>query len=147
MGVLRQLELAEQVEETAARIYRRLAEQYDADPATRALFQTLASEEDQHAARVKMLRNRFVRGDRATKEIPADIAGAEKAAARAEEAYQELLANPPATAWAARQFAQKLETEFADIHAEMLARDCHPDVHRLFTMLAKQDRMHAALAK
>src|SRR5574337_1242648 len=60
MGSTFQLfEKAERLELACAGIYRSLAEQFRYDPVARDLLERLAAEEEQHAARVRLLAGRY----------------------------------------------------------------------------------------
>lgn len=147
MSILDRLDLAERMEHLAGRIYRRLAEQFASDAATRELFLRLADEEDQHALRVQMLRSRYVRSDKAVGSIDLDVTKALKTAEAAESLHGRLSAQPPSSPDEARAIAVALEDALAAAHAEMLTRGCDEELRKLLTLLATQDRKHAELLR
>ncbi len=147
MSTFDQLDVAERLEELAGRIYRRLAEHYPAETPARFLFLRLADEEDQHRMRVKMVRARYARHDKALSAVRLDAAAAGRSIEAAERLHDRLAEWAPSSLAEALQLAIGLEDEFASVHAEAMLRDCEPDVRELFEMLASQDRLHADLLK
>lgn len=145
--MLRKFALAEQMEDAAERIYRQLADAFRGDRKGAVLFEKLADEEHQHMLRVRMMRARFVRKDTALTSVHLDMPAAEAVIARAERTCEQIAKNPPRTLEEARALAIALEDEMAAAHAEMLTRDCPPDLRSFLESLAAQDRHHVALLK
>jgi rubrerythrin len=137
---------AEQVERVAAKLYRQLAERFSATKATADTLSQLAAEEDQHAMRVRMLRDRYAKHPSAFEEVPLDLALMDELLAEAELLAQ-LFAREPFTLTVAeaREFMIKLEQRFASAHAQSMAVSATTELSTFFEALAKGDREHAKL--
>lgn len=142
-GSLTQLDLAERIEEIAARIYRALAKRHAGSPEARGLFEKLAAEEDQHALRVRMVRTRYLRDNQSVGDIALDVSAAMDAVRRAEELCDRVAAAPDMTFTEAKRLARQLEEDLSRTHAEMLADSSAPEVRAFLESLARQDLEHA----
>jgi rubrerythrin len=140
-------ETAEQIEGICAETYRVLAEQFGGDPETRELFERLASEELQHASRVKLLAARY-RHDPRLLGAAVDSAGLDAMLAEALEALASVRSGSFArTPEEARAKAAEWEARFAHAHAELITRQGHPALREFFRQLAAQDRGHRELLR
>jgi rubrerythrin len=140
------LQKAERLELLAQQLYTVLASRFGGN--AKAVFQRLAEEEAQHAARVKLLAARFRGNPKLAATLTADagrldvlIAEAGAAIAAASEGRWD---GQPETAL---QRACDLEDRFAAAHAQVLAKDAQPELRAFFDQLAAQDRAHQALLK
>jgi len=138
------LDKAERLELLAALLYRALAGRHTGE--ARALFERLSEEEEQHGARVRLLKARSIQD---SKMIGASAAGAAlfdrlieeaEAAVRAVEAGQ--WDGEPRAAYIR---AAELEERFAVAHAQALSKDALPGLREFFEQLAAQDRGHREL--
>ena len=149
MGSTFQLfEKAEQLEVVCAEIYRALARQFQDDPRAHALFQRLEAEEQQHAARVRLLSVRYQHDSKLL-----------EAAAVAAHHLDELLAEARAVlsrvasgAWGASLEVVKgelaeLEERFSAAHAHVIASAANPALRAFFEQLARQDEAHGELLR
>jgi rubrerythrin len=138
------LEKAERLELLAHQIYLVLAGRFGGE--TRELFRRLAAEEEQHAARIRLLTARYRQDRRLVASLAADTTLMDRLLIEAEEA----LAAATAGAWdgdpkAALLGAAELERRFSQAHAQALSQDAHPDLRAFFEQLAAQDKAHLAL--
>jgi rubrerythrin len=134
---------AERVEQLAAEIYATLAAQFRDDAATRALFQRLAAEEEQHAARVRLLAGTYRSEPRlrvnGVEVLDACVASGEAvlAAIRAGE-WGDDVAD-------IKRRLSELEARCAHAHAEILAANGGSALADFFRQLAEQDDAHVEL--
>jgi rubrerythrin len=140
------LDKAERLELLAEQLYLALAGRFGGE--ARALFQRLAGEESQHAARVRLLAARYRQDRRLVNTVQADVTLLDKRLAEAEEA----LAAVNAGAWdgnpeAALAAALELERSFCLAHAQALSSEALPELRAFFEQLASQDKAHIALLK
>ncbi len=138
------LEMAQEIEAAAERLYRVLAGRFGGE--AKALFLRLAEEEVQHAARIRLLAARYRHDKVLAGALTADWPLLELLLAEALEA----VGNAEAGAWdgapeAALAGAVELEKRFCEVHAQVLARDGHPELKAFFEQLAAQDRAHHEL--
>ncbi|HEU4385022.1 MAG TPA: hypothetical protein VFR85_16180 [Anaeromyxobacteraceae bacterium] len=149
MGSTFQLfEKAERLEMACAEIYRALARQFQDQPRARDLLQRLGAEEEQHAARVRLLSVRYQHDSRLL-----------EAAAVAAHHLDELLAEAHAVlsqiasgAWSGSFEVVKgeladLEARFSAAHAHVIASAANPALRAFFEQLAGQDKAHVELLR
>lgn len=149
MGSTFQLfEKAEQLEIACAAIYRALAQKFEADPEGRDLFLRLEAEEQQHAARIRLLSARYQHDSKLL-----------EVAAVAAHHLDELLAEARAVlsqvasgAWGASLEVVKgelaeLEERFSAAHAHVIASSANPALKAFFEQLAQQDQGHRELLR
>jgi rubrerythrin len=140
------LEKAERLELLSQQIYEALAGRFGGE--TRELFERLAAEERQHAARVRLLSARYRHDRRLVASLPADTTMLDRLLDEAAEA----LAQVNAGAWdgdprAALAGAAELESRFCQAHAQSLSQGASSELRTFFEQLAAQDKAHAALLK
>jgi rubrerythrin len=143
-NVFDKFDRAEAVEHAAARLYRQLAQRFDQQSDIAKTFRELAGEEDQHALRVRMLRDRYSQKPSAAGEITLDCDAIEGLLAEA-ALLEELFAREPFTISVeeATRFMMQIEDRFSEAHAHAMASTSSPEVRAFFEMLAKQDAAHA----
>jgi rubrerythrin len=138
---------AERIEAVSAAIYAALAKRFDGDDAARVLFARLEQEELQHAARVRLLANRY----RADRTLLARFEGApalEACLRDAEQALRQVIHGEWGTDLAdAKAHVAELEERLARAHAEVVARAGHPALREFFERLALQDGAHRELLR
>ena len=138
------LEKAERIELTAEQLYQALAGRFAGE--ARALFQRLAIEEAQHAARIRLLAVRYRHDKRLVASALGDLALLERLHGEAQQVLGEVLEGrwdgDPA---AALRGAVALERRFCVVHAQVLAQDGHPELKGFFEQLSAQDEAHRAL--
>jgi hypothetical protein len=136
-------ERAERIEELAAAGYRLLAEQF---PAGRALFRQLEEEEQQHAARIGLLKARYRHDSRLVTRGSSEVVELDLILADSEAVLASIRRGTFArTLEEARVNLVALEERFARAHAEVIAAEGHPALREFFVKLAEQDRGHQAL--
>jgi rubrerythrin len=140
------LDKAERLELLAERLYTALADRFGGEP--KALFQRLAAEEAQHAARIRLLAARYRQDRKLVNTVSADISQLDRRLVEAEEA----LAAVTSGVWdgnpeAALAAAMELERSFCLAHAQALSSEARPELRAFFEQLASQDKAHAALLK
>lgn len=137
---------AEQVERVAGQLYRQLAERFAAEPATARTLRQLADEEDQHALRVRMLRDRYAKRPSAFESVPLDLALMDELLAEA-ELLRQLFAKEPfsISVSEAREFMIQLEQRFASAHAQAMAEAATSELRGFFEALTRGDTAHAKL--
>lgn len=138
------LEKAERLELLAEQLYMALSGRFAGE--AKLLFQRLAAEEAQHAARIRLLSARYRHDKRLQAALAADTTLIDR---QLEEAL-EALAAVNAGAWdgdphAALAAAAELERRFCNTHAQTLSRDAHPELRAFFEQLAAQDKAHLDL--
>lgn len=143
-NVFDKFDKAEAVERAAARLYRQLARRFDRASATAKTFLELAAEEDQHALRVRMLRDRYSQKPSASGDIALDLPAMEAILAEA-ALLEELFAREPFTISIeeATRFMVQIEDRFSEAHAHAMASTSSPEIRAFFEMLSKQDAAHA----
>jgi rubrerythrin len=141
-----QLDLAIQVEKTAARIYAALAERFAESSEASAMFARLEQEEHQHALRIEMLGTVLARRPELQFTPVLDVRRMQRALRDGEDVAV-LVAdrNRRLPLTFARQLAAQLEEKFASVHAEQLTSISEPSLHELFSIFVAQDHEHAAL--
>jgi rubrerythrin len=138
------LEKAERLELLAEQLYQALARRFGGE--AKGLFQRLAAEEAQHAARVRLLTARYRQDKRLVAALAADTTLLDRLLLEAGEA----VAAVNAGAWdgdphAALRAAAELEHRFCQAHAQALSAEAHPDLRAFFEQLAAQDKAHQDL--
>lgn len=138
------LQKAERVELLAEEIYKALAGRFGGE--AKALFQRLAAEEAQHAARIRLLAARYRQDRLLVASLVADTALMDRLLQEAEEALGEVRGG----AWdgapeAALHSAGELERHFCQVHAQILSQGGHPELRAFFEQLAMQDSAHLTL--
>lgn len=141
------LEKAERVERAAARAYRAGAGALGESPHA-ALLTRLAEEEDQHAARVRLLAARYRHDARLFQNVDFKLVALDAEI----DAWGRVLLEIEAGRWKddppgllARLAA--LEEQSAQSHAHVLASAADPAVAEFFQKLAEQDRAHRQLLR
>jgi rubrerythrin len=139
-------EAAEQVENLMRDVYVGLAARYSGDPAKKAMFRSLADEEEQHARRIRLLARHQSGGawaqdtaDRIARnlgDMSADLL------AMVAEIGEDFEGAPPEDLL---RRIMDAEDQCSSIHAEVLAQTAEIDVQLLFSALAKQDVRHKEL--
>jgi len=139
------LEKAEAVERAAARAYRAGAAALRGSPQG-ALLLRLADEEDQHAARVRLLAARYRHDARLFQNVDFKLVALDAELATWTEAQREIEQgrwSGDAPGLLAR--LASLEEQSAQSHAQVLATGADPTVAEFFQKLAEQDRAHREL--
>lgn len=136
------LEKAERVEALGARVYRLLAEGLADRPNAQGVFARLADEEEQHAARIRLLELKVAERPW-NPELRLDHAGADALVAEAESLLQkaELDAVAGIDLTTAARLLVESERRLAAAHAHSLVAG-DPDLEAFFADLAAQDRTH-----
>ena len=139
---------AEAAELLAAEIYRALANLFAWDLEGAALFRRLEQEEQQHAARVRLLAARLRQDRRLLQDVDVDTGVLDALVAES----RALLADIVEGRWTfgierTKQAAAEFEDRLAHAHAEMIARGAHPVVREFFETLAQQDAAHLELIR
>lgn len=137
---------AERIEIVAGNVYAALAGQFRDDPEAKALFAKLAVEEEQHAARVRLLAAHYRHDSRILGPGETDSTGLDGCLAECERA----LAEVEAGAWGRDLSEVKgrlaaLEEGLAQAHADLLLGETNPELREFFAQLAAQDVGHARL--
>ncbi len=139
------LEKAERVERAAARAYRAGAGALRGSPQG-ALLQRLAEEEDQHAARVRLLAARYRHDARLFQNVDFKLVALDAELASWDAAQKEIEEGR----WngdpgGLLERLASLEEQSAQSHAQVLANGADPAVAEFFEKLAEQDRAHREL--
>jgi rubrerythrin len=137
---------ATRIESLAQDIYTGLAVTFEHQPFLKELFGKLATEEGQHAMRIRLL-------DRHAGKAPwpadkLERIGADLDALAAEITVKQASFRKLHAASDAREVLRSLvemELRFGSVHAEELARSGDPEVQKLFGALAQQDDRHREL--
>jgi rubrerythrin len=138
--------LAERAEQLAADVYGAIADRLEHDPDGAAVFRRLRGEEQQHALRVRMLANEFMRQPQAFRDVPVDADFLETAIAEAESILAEVQADrAPLQFERACNLAIALEHTLAVSSSAMMVAEADPAIQRFFGSLAQQDRNHEDL--
>ncbi|GEJ57131.1 ferritin family protein [Anaeromyxobacter diazotrophicus] len=136
---------AERVEQLSAEIYAQLARDFAADKEVSAAFRALAEEEQQHALRIRLMRERY----RTNPALFERMEWLEEDLDAVDRYVRELRDEVARGAWGtevALVHPRLLEMEERlGLHAERMARDADPDVRGFFEALAQQDRAHHRL--
>jgi rubrerythrin len=138
--------LSERIEHGMARLYHAALERLPLDDPDRALFFRLEREEEQHAARIRLLVAQYRTEARLFGLATADLAGLEEGEREAEALREAIAAGrwDHDPAGLKRQLGE-LEARSGTSHAEILARSADPRIARFFGDLARQDAAHQAL--
>lgn len=136
---------AERAERLAGEIYLAIAEAFPDAPAA-PLLRRLATEEEQHAARVRLLASRYRHAPRLFDNVEFKLRALDEALAEAERLRHEI---------ADGGWSQDLEGLLgrlvemeqlgASSHADVLAQGADPRIAEFFRQMAAQDRAHIAL--
>ena len=138
--------MAERAELLAADVYEALSARVAGDPEGAAVFRRLRDEERQHALRIQMLANEYMRQPQAFKDVPIDGDFLETAIAEGESLLAEVRADrSPLTFERACSIAIAREPTLAVSRSEMMAAEADPGIKRFFGTLAQQDRNHEDL--
>jgi rubrerythrin len=134
---------AERVEQLAAEIYAALAVRFRDDAGAHLLFRRLAAEEEQHAARVRLLAGTY-RSDPRLRVNGVEILDACVASGEA------VLAAIRAGEWGddvagVKSRLAELEVSCSHAHAEILAANGGSALADFFRQLAEQDEAHVEL--
>lgn len=141
------LEKAEKVELLAAELYAFFARHFGADPAAAQLFTRLRDEEQQHAARIRMVAAQSRRDTKLLAKITVDTSGLDEVVRE----MTAILLNVKNGSWGAdlaqtKRLLLELEDRAARAHAEGL-QGLHEDLRKFFAQLALQDRAHEELLR
>jgi rubrerythrin len=142
------LDKAEKLELLAAEIYGALVRRFGDDKAAASLFGRLREEEEQHAARVRMLAAQSRRDPKLMGKIVVDTR-------ELDEVIREMgavLANLRAGRWEAdlvktKRLLLDLEERCSRAHAHVLYQGAHDSLRKFFEQLALQDKAHEELLK
>lgn len=142
------LDKAEKLELLASEIYGALARRFGDDPAAVSLFGRLREEEEQHAARVRLLTAQSRRDPRLLGKIVVDTR-------ELDDVMKEMgavLANLLAGSWEAdltqtKRLLLDLEERCSRAHAHVLYQGAHDSLRKFFEQLALQDKAHEELLK
>lgn len=141
--VYEQFRAAERLETLAGVLYRLIAARLPAGSKAAAVFTQLAAEEDQHALRIRMLRQQYQARPKAFQEPLLDLAEVNRLITEA-EALQLCFANSETCSLEdARRFMVEQEKRFAVAHAQVLAATQDAAAAAFFRELARMDQMHA----
>ena len=136
------MQICLEVEETLAKIYRRLAEHGPGDETLRQLWRQLAADEDQHAQQIRFLlrlpREGVVKGEN----LPLATATAMRDYAK--KALKEITDKAISEA-TALQLARKLERDFGQVHATVAMEYQQEQTRSMFAALARADQNHERL--
>jgi rubrerythrin len=136
-------EEAERVELLSAAIYGALAERFTGDRDARALFPRLQEEEIQHASRVRLLAARYRHDSKLLERVASESRNLRPLIDECEA----ILAAVKDGSWGrdldevTRNLAA-LEERFCRAHADLIAREGHPELRVFFIQLARQDEAH-----
>jgi len=136
----RVLDLCRKIEESAARLYHRLAYVHRADGAISALWTKTAREEENHARQVEMVLRQRTPVARA---LTVDQAKAERALAMVQSLIGAVdTATPPVGQ--ALEEAITLEGLLVQFHADYAVEFTEPSYQKLFRSMMAADRDHVA---
>jgi rubrerythrin len=138
--------LAERIELLARDLYAELADEPATPPGLRKIFLGLADEEQGHAQRIQLLAGTS-RGAAWLDQLNREAGAALAAVTKEMEAFISRLKarrRPDDLVVVLDQLVE-METRFASVHAEELAKLAEPSVAKLFAALAKQDQRHRTL--
>jgi len=140
---LKQLDKAAQIETLAGELYRLMAARLPAGSSAQVVLSRLADEEEEHARRIAMLRDAFLRQPDAFCAERFNLPGADELIEDG-LTLQRLLSDPGSTFSPneARRFMIEQERRFGVAHAQALSADASPMIARFFASLAKQDEVH-----
>lgn len=141
------LALAEQVERGARDIYRALAARFADDTQSAAVFSRLAAEEEEHANRIQLLRNQYMRNPELIGQMTVCCADLEHLIARTRDVLATVESEDALTVAKATQLLAQLERELAGVHAHLIAESADPSIKQFFEFLATQDRQHEDLLR
>lgn len=141
------LEKAERLELLASELYAAFARRFGDDAAAVKLFQRLRDEEQQHAARIRLLAAQSRRDTKLLAKITVDTRGLDDAA----QEMSAMLANVRSGDWAAdlaqtKRLLLELEERCSRAHAEGL-HGLHESLRKFFEQLAEQDKAHEELLR
>ena len=144
--VFQKFDKAEQVERAAGSLYRQLAERFRGKSEVAKTLEELASEEDQHALRVRMLRDRYAKRPGDFDDVALDLEAMEALLTEA-ATLAELFSREPfdLSVDEARRFMIRLEERFAEAHAQAMASAASDDLRTFFEALSRGDTAHARL--
>jgi rubrerythrin len=142
---LTKFEMAEAAERLAGEIYLGLAQRFAADSKSRDLFKQLASEEEQHAMRVSMLRTQYFNAKVA--DIQLDVESLAFFLDQGAALKKKIAGDSALTLGQALTLMAEFETNFSGAHAEMMLSAADPDLKKFFEQFAAQDKLHAQLLK
>ena len=138
--------LAERAEMLAADVYEALAARITADADGAAVFRRLREEELQHAYRIRMIANEFMRNPQSFRDVPVDGDFLESAIAEAEGLLAEGRRDrSPLTFDQACLIGISLEHTLAVSSSKLVAAEADPGIKKFFSSLEQQDRNHEDL--
>lgn len=135
--------LAEQAELTVAEIYTIFCKRFHDDADLRALFGLIAEEERGHARYIRQTAASW-RAD-GDWEPSGDLLRLAELSDRAEMLLATVLRQEDMSAQQAIDLAAKLEQDFHEVHAQILAGDEAPELRDLFVRLTADDHGHTEL--
>jgi rubrerythrin len=141
------LDKAEKLELLAAQLYDAFARRFADDAAATALFIRLREEEQQHAARIRMLAAQSRRDSKLLGKIDVDTSALDEVARE----MAAILANVGSGNWQAdlsqtKRLLLELEERCARAHAHGLT-GLDSSLRRFFELLALQDKAHEELLR
>jgi len=141
------LQKAERIERLSADLYRAAADAFPDAPEA-PLLRRIAGEEDQHAARVRLLAGRYRADSSLFQGKALEVQGLDALVTEAEELQREIAAGRfrgglPALLERLAALEEKGEMS----HGDALARVSDPRVASFFRQMAGQDRAHRELLK
>jgi rubrerythrin len=138
--------MAERAEMLAADVYEAIAARMGADPEGAAVFRRLREEELQHAYRIRMISNEFMRNSQSFRDVPIDGDFLESALAEAETILAQVRADRSPLAFdQACLIGVALEHTLAVSSSKLVAAEADPGIKKFFSSLEQQDRNHEDL--
>jgi rubrerythrin len=137
---------AEQVEHLAADIYALAARTWAGEGPLADLFQRLAEEETQHAARIRLLAARCMHD----RNLMGGLGSAQPDVEAALDSAMQILGQLTSAGSgmdlnALKGMLGEMEKRFAAFHAQAMSAAAHPELQKFFARLAEQDRGHLEL--
>jgi rubrerythrin len=141
------LEKAERIELLSSELYAAFATHFSADGAAHRLFTRLRDEEQQHAARVRMLAAQSRRDTKLLAKITGDTRGLDDVARE----LSAMIADVRSGSWGAdlaqtRRLLMELEDRASRAHVEGL-QGLHESLRGFFVQLAAQDKAHQEMLR
>ena len=133
------LNLCEKIEQTAAKIYRELAEKEDIPDELRKILHQLARDEEDHAMQLSFA-SRFSAGT-ALLEKNYDLAEAQNLLNRV-QFLSDKVANTPMSLNQSLDMALELERDFCKIHLGASSDFANENIGKMFSALAGDEQVH-----
>lgn len=126
----------------AEAIYSELARRFDVGSVAAKTLTQLASEEMQHAERIRMLALDCAQDAEIEGDLPRQVSAL---VTDAETILKKVKQSEPMPFSAVLELCLRLEARFSQVHANVMAGSINPALQNLFRNLAKQDKQHEAL--